>query len=359
VVCAGPAPQRNQRGHCHDARFAAVRRETHRNSHVMSFDPLVAALVALAAPVLAQTTGRLVGNGCDAQGGVLPGVTVTVTSPQLRGPILRHRFQWSVPVPIAAPGTYTVKADLSGFKTVEQPDVKVSIDQTITLPLKMQVAGVAETVKRPRRVSGGRHRRRRRAASPPARTSSTTAGRADFYGIHQARSGVTQDTYGRVDSTDRRARRNQYIIDGLNTTGVNTGVQGKTLNFDFVQEVEVKTGGLNAEVRPADGRAVNVLTKSGGNTFHGDIFGFGEGGGPAGDQHHRREACPSGRPTTQHRPSRRLRRRSRWLHREGQGLVLRRVSDRSISATRRRFSARWRRRAAPPVGSAVPAGHRE
>ena len=37
---------------------------------------------------------------------------------------------------------------------------------------------------------------------------------------------------------------NQYIIDGLNTTGVELGDKGKTLNFDFVQEVEVKTGGL-------------------------------------------------------------------------------------------------------------------
>src|SRR6267142_6283846 len=107
----------------------------------------LAALFASGSPVFAQTTGRLVGTVEDAQGAVLPGVTVTVTSPQLQGANTtvtdasgQFRF------PSLPPGTYTVKADLSGFKTVEQPDVKVSIDQTITLPLKMQVAGVAETV---------------------------------------------------------------------------------------------------------------------------------------------------------------------------------------------------------------------
>jgi len=239
----------------------------------------MAALVALAAPVLAQTTGRLVGTVVDAQGGVLPGVTVTVTSPQLQGAntaVTDSSGQFRFPS--LPPGTYTVKADLSGFKTVEQPDVKVSIDQTITLPLKMQVAGVAETVN----VLG---------ASPVVDTTSAaggiTAGQdvfnnlpvaRDFYGITKLAPGVTQDTYGPSINGSTSAE-NQYIIDGLNTTGVNTGVEGKTLNFDFVQEVEVKTGGLNAEYGRLTGGAVNVLTKSGGNTFHGDIFGFGEGGG--------------------------------------------------------------------------------
>ena len=144
--------------------------------------------------------------------------------------------------------------------------------------MKMPIAGVAETVN----VIG---------ASPVVDTTSTAAGISagqdvfnqlpvarDFYGITKLAPGVTQDTYGPSINGSTSAE-NQYIIDGLNTTGVNTGTEGKTLNFDFVQEVEVKTGGLNAEYGRLTGGAVNVLTKSGGNTFHGDVFGFGEGGG--------------------------------------------------------------------------------
>jgi hypothetical protein len=237
-----------------------------------------AALVALPAPAFAQTTGRLVGSVEDAQGGVLPSVTVTVTSPQLQGASTaitdatgQYRF------PALPPGPYHVKAELAGFKTAEN-DVRVGIDTTVTLGLRLAVAGVAESVT----VVG---------QSMVVDTTSTTGGISagaevfnnlpiarDFYGITKLAPGVTQDTYG-ASINGSTSAENQYIIDGLNTTGVNTGTEGKTLNFDFVQEVEVKTGGLSAEYGRLTGGAVNVLTKSGGNTFHGDVFGFGEGGG--------------------------------------------------------------------------------
>src|SRR5207237_3613001 len=65
---------------------------------------------------------------------------------------------------------------------------------------------------------------------------------------------------------------NQYIIDGVNTTNVIKGFQGKAINGEFIQEVEVKTGGYQAEYGRALGGVINVITKSGGNDFHGDGF---------------------------------------------------------------------------------------
>jgi hypothetical protein len=67
---------------------------------------------------------------------------------------------------------------------------------------------------------------------------------------------------------------NQYIIDGVNTTNVIRGFQGKALNSEFIQEVEVKAGGYQAEYGRALGGVINVITKSGGNEFHGDAFGY-------------------------------------------------------------------------------------
>ena len=239
---------------------------------------LMVMIAALASPLFAQTSGRIVGTIEDAQGAVLPGVTVTVTSPQLQGAstaVTDANGQFRFPT--LPPGAYHVKAELGGFKSVDN-DVRVGIDQTVTLPIKMPIAGVAETVN----VMG---------VSPVVDTTSAAAGitagqdvfnqlpvARDFYGITKLAPGVTQDTYGPSINGSTSAE-NQYIIDGLNTTGVNTGTEGKTLNFDFVQEVEVKTGGLNAEYGRLTGGAVNVVTKSGGNQFHGDVFGFGEGGG--------------------------------------------------------------------------------
>ena len=220
---------------------------------------LLVAMAALSSPLFAQTSGRIVGTIEDAQGAVLPGVTVTVTSPQLQGAnstVTDATGQFRFPT--LPPGAYHVKAELGGFKSVDN-DVRVAIDQTVTLPVKMVIAGVAETVN----VLG---------ASPVVDTTSTAAGitagqdvfnqlpvARDFYGITKLAPGVTQDTYGPSINGSTSAE-NQYIIDGLNTTGVNTGTEGKTLNFDFVQEVEVKTGGLNAEYGRLTGCAVSVLT---------------------------------------------------------------------------------------------------
>jgi hypothetical protein len=187
---------------------------------------LIVTMAALATPLFAQTTGRIVGTIEDAQGAVLPGVTVTVTSPQLQGASTtvtdaNGQFRF----PSLPPGAYHVKAELAGFKSTDN-DVKVNIDQTITLPMKLTIAGVAETVN----VLG---------ASPVVDTTSTAAGISagqdvfnqlpvarDFYGITKLAPGVTQDTYGPSINGSTSAE-NQYIIDGLNTTGVNTGTEAR------------------------------------------------------------------------------------------------------------------------------------
>jgi outer membrane receptor for ferrienterochelin and colicin len=67
---------------------------------------------------------------------------------------------------------------------------------------------------------------------------------------------------------------NVYYIDGVNTTNMEYGFQGKQLNFEFIEEVDVKTGGYEAEYGKATGGVINVITKSGGNELHGDVFGY-------------------------------------------------------------------------------------
>src|SRR6185503_7429256 len=129
---------------------------------------------------------------------------------------------------------YTVKVDLASFKTLEQKDVEVGLDRTVTLPLTLQLAGVQESVT----VTG---------VSSTIDTTSTVTGvnagedlfnripvRRDFYAVTRVAPGVTTDTVGPSIGGSTGAE-NQYIIDGLNTTGVELGDKGKTLNFDFVQ----------------------------------------------------------------------------------------------------------------------------
>ncbi|HVT59086.1 MAG TPA: TonB-dependent receptor plug domain-containing protein [Thermoanaerobaculia bacterium] len=67
---------------------------------------------------------------------------------------------------------------------------------------------------------------------------------------------------------------NVFYIDGVNTTGAEFGFQGKELNFEFIQAIDVKSGGYEAEFGRATGAIINVITKSGGNEYHGDAFGY-------------------------------------------------------------------------------------
>src|SRR4029453_11973842 len=77
---------------------------------------------------------------------------------------------------------------------------------------------------------------------------------------------------------------NQWIIDGVNTTDPYKGVQGKAINNEFVQEVEVKTGGYQAEYGRALGGVINVIQKPGGNEFHGDGFVYYDSTGTAAEK---------------------------------------------------------------------------
>ena len=228
--------------------------------------------------VSAQTTGRIQGQIMDAQNAVLPGVTVTITSPALQGALTEvtdadGRFRF----PSVPPGRYTVKAELSNFKTFEQPNVDVGLDRTATVPITMQLASVAETIT----VMG---------TTPIIDQTSTITGvvaneellsrlpvRRDIYSATRFAAGVVDDAVGPTVYGSSGAE-NQYIIDGLNTTGVELGSKGKQVNMDFIDSVETKTGGLPAEYGRNTGGIVNAITKSGSNVFRGSVFGFAEGG---------------------------------------------------------------------------------
>src|SRR4051812_12356056 len=91
------------------------------------------------------TTGAITGQIVDPQGLALPGVTVTITSTQGTRSVVTDE-QGRFIAPFLTPGTYTLRAELQGFKPVEQPNVQVRLGQRAELTLKMEVGGLTETV---------------------------------------------------------------------------------------------------------------------------------------------------------------------------------------------------------------------
>ena len=259
---------------------------------VYRFGLVLSVCLLLVAPValLGQTTGTLEGSITDQSGAALPGVTVELTSERLQGDRSavtsadgRYRFLNLIP------GDYMVTATLAGFGKV-QKKAAITLDAHTTANLQLNLSTTAEVT-----VTG---------EAPLIDSTSTTAG-SNFSGKVidklplasrnyadivftqpgvQADNGETQGRSLAISIYGSTSAENSFLIDGVNTTNVIKGFQGKDINNEFVQEVEVKTSGYQAEYGRNTGGIINVITKSGGNEFHGGIFGYYNSLGLASDQ---------------------------------------------------------------------------
>ena len=228
----------------------------------------------------ASSTGTIQGRVVDAQGAVLPGVTVTATSPSALGAQTavtseagNYRF------PAIPPGTYTVSYELAGFNTLKREGVQITLGFTANLNVELTLATLQETVT----VTG---------SSPIIDTTSTRVqqnfkleqlnsipnGRdmwsllAVTPAVQMARIDVggnragTQTTYTAYGFTGQV----RVLIEGINTT---EGTDGAGFYFDYssLEEVFMGTTGQGAEM-PNPGVQSQFVAKSGGNQFSGEYY---------------------------------------------------------------------------------------
>src|ERR671920_556375 len=170
-----------------------------------------------------------------------------------------------------------------GFARFEQTDVEVSLGHTSNITVSLRPAGATETVE-VTATSGA-------AVDVTNNTTGTNVSTEQFsnfptqrtvqslYTIAPtvARSGL-RDASGRERDPSvagSSGPENNYILDGVNTTDPAFGGGGANLPFEFVQEVQIKTGAFGADQGLSTGGVFNVITKTGGNEFHGDVFAYG------------------------------------------------------------------------------------
>ncbi len=236
---------------------------------------LAATSLLLESAAAGQTTGRIDGRVFDPDRQALAGATVTVASPSLQGirPFVTAAdglFRFSA----LAPGSYMVKAELPGFNPIEVPDVTVALDRTASLELSMTravkeivlVTGEPPVIDQTDTTSGADFSPRTFQNIPTARTYQSLALAAP--GVVPGGIADNPSVYG------ASAAENRYVVDGIDVTDPAFGVSASSLAFEFIQEVQVKTGGYQVDYSGALGGVINVLTKSGGNEFHGDLFGY-------------------------------------------------------------------------------------
>jgi hypothetical protein len=218
---------------------------------------------------IGQTTGQIEGVVVDATGAVLPGVTITITSPALAGnKVVVTESNGSFVAPALPIGVYKLEAVLDGFVSVTVENINVR-PGTVMKPnikmspgLKSEVTVVASPVLDVLSSAASNN--------ISAETINDLPKGRTWDSVVQLAPAVNQETIqGSKGISFRGASisENAYIIDGVDTTSVAVGNQGQDVVLEFINEVQVKSGFIGADYGGALGGIVNVVTKSGSNDF--------------------------------------------------------------------------------------------
>jgi hypothetical protein len=256
---------------------------------------LFSSLVAVRAQAQGATA-VLLGNVVDASTKApVADVVVTATSPALQGEqVVVTDATGLYRIPQLPPGVYTLRFEKESYRPFSRSAIDVAADRTLRLNVELlpETAGT-ETVT----VVG----------TPPtidiaSSTVGTTISQDFIRNIAVSRAGglggsnrsfdslavtapqAAADIYG-VSINGTTSPENSYRVDGLSVNDPAYGVLGTPITIEFLDEVNVITGGYMPEYGRSTGGTISAITKSGGNEFHGSVFGTFTPGALQGNPH--------------------------------------------------------------------------
>ncbi|HKB13288.1 MAG TPA: TonB-dependent receptor, partial [Vicinamibacterales bacterium] len=245
------------------------------------------ALIATSAFAGAQSqTGEIFGKATDASGAVLPGVSVTLTGPVLLQPLTAVTSETGTyQFPRIEIGTYTVKFELTGFKTVVNEGIQVTVGFNAQVNAVMGISTVQETVT----VTG---------ESPIVDTKEVGTKQTftnellqsipsarDPWVILQQTAGIAMDRenvggnmsgqQSNYVSRGGNPTNNKWSLDGVDITDMSaTGASPSYYDFDAFEEMTINTGGVDV-TQQTGGVGINLVTKSGSDRFKGSSRFYG------------------------------------------------------------------------------------
>lgn len=247
-------------------------------------------LLFCASALFAQSPlGTVTGTITDSSGAGAPNVNITLkataTSLTYRG-ISSSDGVYTIPnLPI---GAYELIAEASGFKTFRRTGINIEVSQRLRIDIGLEVGNVAESVN----VT---------AEIPRVQTEDSTVGQVverrriedlPLNGRHvfnlvkivtgvQPRSNATDgfaevnnQTFSQMRINGGPAYGNQFYLDGVSNSAAVHNEISVVPQADIVEEFRVETNALKAEYGQTAGGVINVVTKSGGNDFHGSLYEF-------------------------------------------------------------------------------------
>ncbi len=230
------------------------------------------------------TTGAIYGTTTDPDGRPLAGVTVTITSAQGSKTVTTDaggNFRF----PYLIAGTYGLTAALHGYTSVERSGIEVHLSQNVRIEAvltpgvsqKIEVVASAPVVDLTSTTTGSTISSSMMSSLPIGRAFSNTLDLAP--GVVESGIDNSNPSIGGASGLE-----NTYIVDGMSigNTGYGSagsysivyGSLGTGVNYDYIDEIQVKTGGYEPEYGEALGGYINLVTKSGGNDIHGSLFSY-------------------------------------------------------------------------------------
>src|SRR6476660_603436 len=252
---------------------------------------LFALLLALiAGSAAAQTFGEITGRVNDPSGAAVPGAAISVTNVAtnaVRQTVTADSGNYAFPS--LPPGTYRVRMEHAGFKASTSDNIDVQVQQSVRLDATLQLGQVSETVEVAAHTDllqaenatlgavvenkmiaelplNGRQYLNLVALAPNVNTLSPSAGQA---GSRQGGDRANQA----ISTGGQRIMFDYYTLDGVNNTDPNFNTYVVLPSIDAIQEFKVQIGVYPAEFGHSSTQ-INVLTKSGGNAYHGALFEF-------------------------------------------------------------------------------------
>ena len=234
----------------------------------------IALLVSIVShPVYAvELTGQIRGIVTDSEGMSVPGANLQLSSGVMQGDRSgTTNADASFRFAALPPGEYKLEVKKGGFQTLSLT-IAVNAGRVSRANAQLTLAGSSEEI----------------VVVEEAMTIDTTAVQSgtvmtaemlrdipnagrDYQSATEHAAGVTSNGTGNPNVRGSLAFGNQYYVDGVNVTDPLTSTFSMNMNFDAIEEVQVITGGMDAEFGRSMGGAINVVTRSGGNEFSGDV----------------------------------------------------------------------------------------
>jgi outer membrane receptor for ferrienterochelin and colicin len=254
------------------------------------------AVLLIALPVAAQEqSGSIDGVVKDAQGAPVAGATVVAKS--ARGLTVEtvtdttgtYRF------PSVPPGRYEITASLTGFAP-GKVDASVVLGSTASASITLKVGGVTETIQVTAEAPLIDVKSSARATNLRDEAIDKMPKGRDYTSLISQAPGVNPEyKLGGISIDGSSGGENRYIVDGAEITNLQSGTGSRTnlttmpaqsmmMPTDFLDEVQIKSSGYSAEFGGSTGGVVNVITKSGSNSWRGDVMAYYSGDSLNGDE---------------------------------------------------------------------------